>query len=109
MVEQIEIKRLTTGTVFKLLFIGSACTLIPFSLLMGVLSVFDASTVTWNGRHLTGFSGLLASPLIGAMLALVFSGFFGLCISVGLWVYSYFKPLTLLYWKTGEQAAKRIA
>jgi len=37
------------------------------------------------------------------MLALVFSGFFGLCISVGLWVYAHFKLLTLLYWKTEAQ------
>lgn len=105
MVEQIEIRRLTTGTVFKILLIGGMFSIIPFSVFMGVLSLFGASTITWNGQPLTGISGLVASPFIGVFIALVFSAFFGLLLSAGLWVYSRFKPLTMHYWKAGESRA----
>lgn len=99
MVEQLEIKRLTMGTIFKLLLIGGACSFIPFSLLMGVLSYFGASTVTWNGHALTGTSGLLASPFIGVFITILIAGFFGLFIAAGLWLYSRFWPLTVHYWQ----------
>jgi hypothetical protein len=102
MSEKIEIKRLSTGTIFKVLLIGGAFSIVPFSLVMGILSLFGASTVTWNDQPLTGFSGLIAAPFIGAFITLVISGLFGLFMAAGLWVYSKFKPLTLHYWQTNE-------
>lgn len=101
-VEQLEIKRLTTGTIFKLLVIGCAFSIIPFSLVMGVLSFFGATTVTWNDQPLTGISGLAASPFIGVFITLIIAGFFGLFIAAGLWVFSRFKPLKLHYWRIEE-------
>lgn len=98
----LEIKRLSTGTVFKIMLIGGFCSLIPFSVLMGILSLFGASSVTWNNQPLTGVHGLIAAPFIGAFTALLISGLFGLFIAAGLWLYSKFKPLTLHYHETGE-------
>ena len=102
MIEKIEIKRLATGTIFKILIFGSLFSIVPFSLLMGILSLFGASTVSWNGQPLTGITGLIASPFIGVFIALLFSGIFGLFLSAGLWVYSRFKPTVLHYWKSEE-------
>jgi hypothetical protein len=45
---------------------------------------------------------LIASPFIGVFIALMFSGFFGLFLSAGLWLYSRFKPLKMHYWKVSE-------
>lgn len=102
MSQAIEIKRLSTGTVFKIMLIGGLCSLIPFSVLMGILSLFGASTVTWNNQPLTGWHGLIAAPFIGVFIALLSAGFFGLFIAAGLWLYAKFKPLTLHYHATGE-------
>ena len=102
MVEEIRIKRLTTGTIFKILIYGSIFSISPFFLLMGVLSLFGASTILWNEQQLTGVSGLIASPFIGVVISLIFSGFFGLFLSAGLWIYSRFKPLTVHYWKASD-------
>lgn len=102
MSETIAVKRLSTGTVFKVLLIGAACSIIPFSLLMGMLSLFGASTVIWNNQTLTGWAGLIAAPFVGAFITLVLSGLFGLFIAAGLWLYSRFKPLTLHYWQANE-------
>lgn len=102
MVERLEVKRLTTGTVFKILGIGYACSLIPFSLLMGIFSFFGAGTVTWNGQPLTGIVGLVAAPFIGVFLALLFAGLFGLFLAFGLWIFSRFRSLVLVYWGQGK-------
>ena len=91
----LSIRRLSTGSVFRLAAIGFSCSLIPFALLMGVFALFGFHTVTWNHQPLTGVKGLLGSPFIGLFLAALFTAFIGVCLSLGLWIYSKFRPLTL--------------
>lgn len=92
----VTIRRLGTGSVFRLVAIGCFCSLVPFATLMGVFALFGFHTVTWNHEPLTGIGGLLASPFIGLVIAAGFTLFFGLCLSLGLWLYSRFRPLTIL-------------
>lgn len=96
MFKEITVQRLSAGTLFKLAGVGLAITLVLFSSVMGVCALFGASTVTWNHQHLTGWPGLIASPLIGLFLAALFTVLLGCCMVVGLWLYSKFRPLTLL-------------
>lgn len=96
MFKEITVKRIAAGTLFKLAGLGLALSLVPFSLLMGVLAMFGASTVHWNQQPLTGFSGLLASPFIGLFLAGFLTMVLGTSMALGLWLYSQFRPLTLL-------------
>jgi len=96
MFREITVRRLSAGTIFKLVGLGLALTLIPFTLVMGVLAFFGASTVSWNQQPLTGWTGLVASPFIGAFLAVCFTMLLGCCMAFGLWAYSWFRPVTLL-------------
>lgn len=96
MFKEIEVQRVAMGTLFKLAGLGLLLTLVPFGLLMGCFALFGASTVHWNQQSVTGVSGLLLSPLIGLLLAALFTMFLGSCMSLGLWIYSRFRPLTLL-------------
>ena len=91
----ITVKRLRSGTVFKLLLLGNLIFFLPFSLLAGVLSMFGASTISWNGQVVTGLPALLVSPLSGALFALVFSVLGWISVFIGLWIYSAFRPLEL--------------
>lgn len=91
----ITVKRLRSGTIFKLLLIGNLVFFLPLSLLAGVLSMFGASTVTWNGQVITGLPALLVSPLSGALFTLVFSILGWVSVFIGLWIYSAFRPLEL--------------
>jgi branched-subunit amino acid ABC-type transport system permease component len=96
MFKEITVNRVSAGTLFKLVAIGLSITFILFSVLMGCFALFGAHTVTWNKHPLTGFSGLVASPFIGILIAVIFTIFLGSCMAFGLWLYSKFKPLTLL-------------
>ena len=94
---KIIVRRLRGGTLFKLIFIGSLAFFLPFFLLMGVLALFGASTITWNEQPLTGFPGLISSPFMGLLVALPFSTLGWVVIFIGLWIYSRFKPIELEY------------
>ena len=91
------VRRLKFSTVVKVMTIGSVFFFVPFSIVMGIFSFFGASTVTWNGEHLTGFSGLLASPLIGVFLALVFGLMEGVFVGLGLLLYSKVRPVSIKF------------
>jgi len=68
--------------------------------LMGLLSTLGIGSVKMNGHALTGWSGLLLSPLLGLMLAMLLTAFFGSLVALGLWVYSLMRPMQLSYWQS---------
>lgn len=77
----------------RLTAISAYCSLIPFGLLMGVLAMFGASTVHFEGEPIIGIAGLLAGvgiSMIFATAITVFSASFGYA---GLWLFSRFSPL----------------
>src|SRR5258706_3880657 len=88
MQKSIIIKRFTVGTLFKIVAIGCSISLFGFAILMGVLAFFGAHTVNWNREPVTGVSGLVASPFIGAALAVFFTLFGLLNFAFSFWLFS---------------------
>jgi hypothetical protein len=70
--------------------------MIPLGVLFGVLALFGFNTVSWNGQPLHGFGGLIGGPLMGAFMALSFTAILGSAAALGLWLYSRFRPISLL-------------
>lgn len=100
MFTRISFERLHVGSVYKLVFIGLACAMIPLSIFFGLLACFfGANTITWNGQAIYGYMALLVSPLVGLVSAGIFTLFLGTSCMVGLWLFSRFKPLSL--WAKG--------
>ena len=95
MYETVTIKKLSTGSIFKLIAVGLLCSVIPLSVFFGFFALFGASTVTWNRQPITGFSGLAASPFIGLFVSLVFTAFLGSLVAFGLWIFSKFNSLQI--------------
>jgi hypothetical protein len=93
----VVIRRLSTGSVFRVVAAGAFFSLIPLALFFGVLALFGLNTVKWNNQPIYGISGLLVSPLIGAMLAAFLTAFGGLALAFGLWLYSKVRPLRLRF------------
>ena len=97
MSSQIEIKRFTLDTVFRLLLFGSLFSFVPFSIIVGVLSLFGQASFTLDDQLITGIPALIYSPFIGLFTSLVFTGIFGIFISFGLWLFSKLKPFVVRY------------
>jgi hypothetical protein len=93
---EITIQRLSAGTVYKLAAIGLACSLLPLFTFFGVLAALGAQTITWNGQHLTGLSGLAMSPVLGLMMTGVGTLLMGSACAFGLWLYSFVRPMSIL-------------
>jgi hypothetical protein len=90
------VRRVTAGTVYKLLAVGGDCLFVPLGLFLGVLSSFGAHLVHVNGTAVTGPPALVAGPLIGlGMAAFLAIGGGTVCV-IGLWFFSRFRPLTLV-------------
>ncbi len=97
-----SVRQLSTSSVYKLVACGTVCSLVPLMTLMGVLSTFGMGAVKMNGHALTGWSGLLLSPLVGLMMALLLTAFFGSLVALGLWLYSLVRPIQLSYWQSTQ-------
>ena len=97
--DSLDIKKLSAGTTYKLIFVGSLVGLLPLCLLFGIMGAFGMDTVTWNEQPVTGFKALFVGPLIGVFMSLIFTAIFGSITAMGLWVYSFFKPITIIYFK----------
>lgn len=80
MFQEIVVQRLSAGSVFKLVAVGTSVTFISFSIIMGFFALFGANTITWNNENIHGITGLLASPFIGIFFSLSSS----LCFSAHL-------------------------
>lgn len=95
MFSRFSVLRLSAGSIYKLLLVGLLSSFLPVGLLLGVFALFGADTVKWNNEPLHGVTGLVSGPLVGMAVALFFSAFIGTAATLGLWLYSKFRPLSL--------------
>jgi hypothetical protein len=94
---KISARKITKGSLYKLLLIGISIPFLPFFLLCGVASIFGANTVHLGEKPITGIMGLISAVLMYPAFCLMFSGFAWLCIAFGLWFYSKFKKIEISF------------
>ena len=102
MTKVLKVKRLRGTSIFKLILTGN---MIGLGLLCAIFSLpacFGVEILAWNGQYVTGPVALLAGPLIGVFLGLLFGMFVAAFVYVGLRFYSRFRSLELEYIPTDE-------
>ncbi|WKZ85398.1 hypothetical protein N5B55_00125 [Ralstonia pickettii] len=95
MYRDITVKRISAGSMIKLIAIGLYLSIVPLSLLIGALSLFGIGRVMWNGRPLHGLTALNASPFVGVFLAAMLAAIVWVGCSFGLWVFSRYRSIVL--------------
>ncbi|QKT03570.1 hypothetical protein HUS23_06980 [Ectothiorhodospiraceae bacterium 2226] len=93
----IGMRKLGTGSIYKLTLIGLTCGFVPIFLLLGVMGAFGLATLSWNEQPITGPIAVIAGPLMGLFMAFVFTAVLGSVMALGLWLYAMARPMTLLY------------
>ena len=101
----ITIRRIRTGSVFRIVAAGAFFSITPFFILMGVLAAFGMDSLKWNDQPVLGLKALVAGPFMGLFAAALFTALIGLMLSLGLWLYSKFSPLSLRVLLEGTNAA----
>jgi hypothetical protein len=96
MFETITVARVSTWTLFKLAGIGLTLALVLSTFLIAVCAIFGFGEVSLNGRALPAATGLMVAPLIGLVLAAIFTVALGAWMALGLWLYSLLGPITLV-------------
>lgn len=100
--EEIIIQRLRTKSLFKIIFLGLFASIIPLSVLLGILGYFDLATLHWNGESVSGPKALIVGPMIGLLFVGIFGFFTTLFTAVGLYFYSKKINLKLYYYSANE-------
>lgn len=91
----ISIRRLSAGSIYKLMFIGLMSSMLPLGLVMGALAWVGFDTLHWQGMPVSGPVGLLVGLMAGLWVALTFTAVLGTLVALGLWLYARYKPLHL--------------
>jgi hypothetical protein len=91
----VTIDRLYAGSIYKLIGIGLTCCLVPFSLVLGLLSLTGLLTFSWNAKPIMGLWALALSPVAGVLVTLALTFTVGSACVLGLWFYSKFRPIVL--------------
>lgn len=103
--QSVRVAKISVGTVYKLIGVGSLCGFVPLGLLFGVLGSMGFSTVTWNHQTVKGLPALYAGPLIGVFIAVLFTVLLGSVVALGLWLYAMFRPITIEYSSLPDEIA----
>ena len=97
MSQKLTIKKLSTGTVFRLTATGLFSSLVPIFTVLGVLAYFDLFTLNWEEKPVEGIKALWVGPLMGLFFALGFTVFLGCASAFGLWLYSKISKIEIEY------------
>ena len=99
------IKRLSAGTLYKLIFIGSFLGFLPIALLCGVMGVFGMETVIWNDRPVTGIAAVFVASIISVLVSGMIAMLVGSITNLGLWLFARFRPISISYLEQFEHAS----
>lgn len=95
--QNLTIKRLSLGSIFKLTLIGLVVGLLPLMIVFGIMGVFGMETVKWEDEPVTGPAALIAAPLIGLLIAVIFTILLSPVMWLGQWLYAKYKSVTIRY------------
>ena len=94
-IRTIEIRKITAGTVYKLVSVGMLFAALPVGLPMGIMGAFGYDVILLNGEYVYGITAFITAPVLACLMSQVFTLFFGTFICLGLWIYSRIKRMNI--------------
>lgn len=88
----LSIRKVATGSVFKLVLIGLSCSLPVTFLFLSMLTHWGLGSFKVNGQA----ASLWGSATVGVLLAVAMTLIVGALMSLGLWLFALFKPMELV-------------
>ena len=97
--ESFSFHRLRTKSVFKIIFVGLSCSLIPLWTILGILASFGVVNLYWGPESITGFKAVVLGPFFGIIITIVFGFFTSVFASLGLILFSKRKGFSIDYYQ----------
>lgn len=89
------VRKVRAASVYKMLLFGLIISFVPLGALFGITGFFGADTVKWNNHPIHGAAALFAGPAVSLFVAVFFTGFIGTLASLGLWLLSRVRTITI--------------
>lgn len=93
----LRIRKLSAGSVYKLIGLGSLCGMVPLFVLIGLFADLGLITLRWNNAPLAGTRALLEGPLIGVLATLLTTVVIGSIVAFGLGLYARIASIMIGY------------
>ena len=95
-IEQVlVVRKVKAASIYKLLLCGLLIVFVPLGVVFGISAFFGADTVKWNNQPIHGAAALFAGSALSVFIALLFTGFLGTLTSLGLWLFSRFRTISI--------------
>ncbi len=75
--KEVAFRRISTGSIFKIVFFGSWIGSLPVFLLFGILATFGVEIISWNEKYIIGPIALVGGPLLGLFFATILGAILG--------------------------------
>ena len=90
-------EKISKASLFKLIFTWFSLGMFAFFLVCGTAAIFGAETVHFENQPITGIKGFIAAMIMWPIFSFFITAFFWLFGVLGLWFYSFYKPLTVRF------------
>ncbi|GAB2189121.1 hypothetical protein MAH1_07290 [Sessilibacter sp. MAH1] len=101
--QPINVQRLHTKSVFKIIFVGVTVFMIPLFSVLGILASVGLLDFYMQGQPVTGIKALFIVPLAGVFLSLFLGALCSVFASLGLIIYGKKRSLTLYYYPPANE------
>jgi hypothetical protein len=91
----VEIEKLSPGSVFKLVCLGTTFAVAPLCALGALLALFGVAPASVSGVAYTGIGGFFVGLLFAPFLGLSFGLSAVVFVPFGWWIYGQFRPRSL--------------
>lgn len=95
MLQSLQTRGLSAGSIFRILFIGLLYSMGPLLIIAAIFSYFGAHVITFNSAYVTGLKGLLTGIIMVPLFPLLFSSVLFIFITFGLWLYTRFSDFKI--------------
>lgn len=103
--QKIRVRRIRAGSLFQLVAAAIFSVFVPLFVFFGICALFGFRTVYVNHHQVYGIDGLVAALIMAPIFSLILSAFAWVTLYVGIFIWGYFKPITISYVSADEPKA----
>lgn len=95
--QKIRIRRIKSGSLFRLVAAATFSVCIPWFVFLGFLALLGFRTLFVNHQQVYGIQGLIAALIMAPIFSAFISVIAWAALYVGIFIWGHFQPITIVY------------